>query len=170
MMNQAAEATVLRFLATLDHSHREGFLGYAENTYSIYEIWLYAGVLGYDGSFRDLEQWVQSNYPRLNKRQMLLNESVKLEADIEVLRQQVYADLIKPDVAASRIAHLSKELRGHLVEIDKMSKALDRRGLIMAGADKVMRELRLIFKGNDEILNALDLACESVWTQMTEER
>lgn len=168
-MESTAEATVLRFLSTLDHDHREGFLGYAENTYSIYEIWLYANVLGYGGSFRDLEEWVQANYPKLNKRQLLLNETIKLEADIEILRQQVYADLIKPDIAASRIAHLSKELRGHLVEIDKMSKSLDRRGLILAGADRVLRELKMIFKGNDDMLNALEIAGESVWQLITGE-
>lgn len=169
-MISESEATIQLFLSTLDHSHREGFLSYAENTYSIYEIWLYAGVLGYEGPFRALEEWVQRHYPKLNKRRLLLAETVKLEADIEMLRQQVFADIVKPDVAASRIAHLSKELRGHIVEIDRMSKALDRRGLVLAGADKVMRELRVIFKGNDEILNALDLACESVWAQMTEEK
>lgn len=162
-MTPESEATVQRFLASLDSGHREGFLSYAENTYSIYEIWLYAGVLGYDGPFRALEEWVQRYYPKLNKRKMLLGESVKLEADIEMIRQQVFADLIKPDVAATRIAHLSKELRGHLVEIDKMSKAFDRRGLILAGADRVLRELKAIFRGNEEILNALELAGESVW-------
>ena len=102
------------------------------------------------------------------KRQ--LAETVKLEADVDFLRQQVQADLVKPDAAATRIAHLSKELRGHIVETEKMTKSIDRRGLILAGADKVMRELRSIFKGNDDVINALDLAYESVWAALIEER
>lgn len=169
-MNLGSEGSIQNFLATLDHSHREGFLSYAENTHSIIEIWLYASVVGYNGTFRALEEWVQKCFPKLDKRKLLLGEIIKLEADIELLRQQVFADIVKPDVAASRIAHLSKELRGHIVEIDKMSKALDRRGLVLAGADKAMRELRAIFRGNEEILNALDLACESVWAQMSEDK
>lgn len=169
-MNLESESTIQRFLASLDHNQREGFLSYVESTDSIYEIWLYASVLGYEETFRSLEQWVQRHYPKLNKRKLLLSEIVKLEADIEMLRQQVFSDLVKPEAAATRIAHLSKEMRGHLVEVDRMTKAIDRRGLVMAGADKVMRELRLIFRGNDEIINALDLACESVWAQMTEEK
>ena len=161
---------VKSFLAALDNGHREGFLAFAENTYSVYEIWLYASVLGYEGGFIALEKWVKKQFPKLNRRELRLAEIVKLEADIDFLRQQVHADLVKPDAAATRIAHLSKELRGHVVEVDRMTKGLDRRGLIMAGADKVMRELRSIFKGNEDVTSALDLAYESVWAMLVDER
>ena len=157
------DGPVATFLAALDDDRREGFLNYAENTYSIYEIWLYASVLGYSDSFTALEKWVNKHYRKLNKREILLAEACKLEADVDFLRQQVHADLVKPDAAASRIAHLSKELRGHLSEIDKMTRATDRKGLILAGADRALRELKIIFKDNEEIINALDLAGESVW-------
>ena len=100
----------------------------------------------------------------------MLAEIVKLEADIDFLRQQVQADIVKPDSAATRIAHLSKELRGHVVEVERMTKGVDRRGLVMSGADKVMRELRSIFKGNDDVVKALDLAYESVWQLLVDER
>lgn len=158
------------FLAALDNDRREGFLNYAENTYSPYEIWLYAGVLGYEGSFTSLEKWIGRNYKKLNKRELLLTEACKLEADVDFLRQQVQADLVKPDAAASRIAHLSKELRGHLAEIDRMTRVTDRKGLIMAGADAVMRQLRAIFKDNEEVVAALDSAFESVWAQLDSEK
>ena len=158
------------FLTALDHGYRESFLMYAENTYSVYEIWLYASVLGYEGGFNVLEEWIQTNYPKLNRRQLLLAEIVKLESDIDFLRQQVHADLVKPDAAATRIAHLSKELRGHVVEVDKITKGTDRRGLVLAGADKVMRELRSIFKENEDVTNALELAYESVWAMLIDEK
>ena len=90
----------------------------------MYEIWLYAGVLGYEGSFAALEKWVNQNYPKLNRREIMLAEIVKLEGDIDFLRQQVQADLIKADAAATRVAHLSKELRGHVVEVDKLTKGM----------------------------------------------
>ena len=154
-MDKKKDDVIQSFLTALDHGYRESFLMYAENTYSVYEIWLYASVLGYEGGFNVLEDWIQTNYPKLNRRQLLLAEIVKLESDIDFLRQQVHADLVKPDAAATRIAHLSKELRGHVVEVDKITKGTDRRGLVLAGADKVMRELRSIFKENEYVTNAL---------------
>lgn len=169
-MSDNGKGQVQAFLAALDNSRREGFLAYVEGTYSVYEIWLYASVLGYDGSFTILEQWIKSNYPKLNRREIMLAEIVKLEGDIDFLRQQVQLDLIKADAAATRIAHLSKELRGHVVEVDKLTKSLDRRGLIMAGADKVMRELRSIFKSSDDVMPALELAFESIWSEISEEK
>ena len=158
------------FLNALDHGQREVFLSYVENTYSIYEIYLYAGLLGYDDGFIALEKWVKCFYPKLNRRELMLAEIVKLEADIDFLRQQVQADIVKPDSAATRIAHLSKELRGHVVEVERMTKSSDRRGLVLSGADKVMRELKSIFKGNDDVIKALDLAYESVWQLLVDER
>ena len=169
-MASLGDGPVANFLAALDDDRREGFLNYAENTYSIYEIWLYASVLGYDESFTALEKWVNKHFRKLNKRELLLAEACKLEADVDFLRQQVQADLVKPDAAASRIAHLSKELRGHLSEIDKMSRTTDRKGLILAGADAAMRQLRTIFKDNDEVTAALDSAFESVWAQLDSDR
>ena len=163
------EQQIQGFLAGLDDTHREGFMAYAEHTYSVVEIWLYASVLGYEGTFSALEKWVAATFPKLNRKGILLAETVKLEGDIDVLRQQVQMDLVSPADAASKIAHLSKELRSHLVEIDKMSKAADRRGLIMAGADRVLRELKAIFKGNEDLMNALNLASESVWAMLADE-
>ena len=51
-----------------------------------------------------------------------------------------------------------------------MTRGTDRRGLVLAGADKVMRELKSIFKGNDDVVNALELAYESVWAALAEEK
>lgn len=167
---QTIDPQIQDFLAALDNTHREGFMAYAENTYSVYEVWLYAGVLGYEGSFPALEKWLRKTYPKLNRREIMLAEIVKLEGDIDFLRQQVQADLIKADAAATRIAHLSKELRGHVMDVDKLTKSLDRRGLIMSGADKVMRDLRTIFKSQDEVLPALELAFESIWAELCEEK
>ena len=163
------EEQMQSFIGGLDEAHREGFMAYAEHTYSVVEIWLYAGVLGYDGSFPAMEKWIKKTFPKLNRKMMLLTETVKLEGDIDNLRQQVQMDIVSANDAASRIAHLSKELRGHLSEIDKMTKAADRKGLVMAGADRVLREFKAIFKGNEDVTNALDLASESVWAMLADE-
>ena len=130
-MPRTNEEQIQDFLVALDNTHREAFLAYAENTYSVYEIWLYAGVLGYEGSFPALDKWIKKTHPKLNRREIMLAEIVKLEGDIDFLRQQVQADLIKADAAATRIAHLSKELRGHVMDVDKLTRPLERRGVIM---------------------------------------
>ena len=57
-MPKTVDPQIQDFLTALDNAHREGFMAYAENTYSVYEIWLYAGVLGYEGSFAALEKWI----------------------------------------------------------------------------------------------------------------
>lgn len=165
-----SEGPVAVFLAALDDDRREGFLNYVDHTYSIYEIWLYATVLGYEGSFVALEKWVQGNFRKLNRRELLLAEVCNLEQDIDYLRQQVRADIVKADAAASRIAHLSKELRGHVAEIERINRATDRRGLILAGADSVMRSLRGIFKDNEEVMPVLNMAFESIWAQLDSEK
>ena len=157
------------FLRALGDSAREAFVNYAEHTYSVYEIWLYAGVLGYSGSFVELEKWVSENHKKLNRRDLLLREICKLEEDIDAIRQQSICNMVKPESAASRIAQLSKEMRGHVVEVERMSKPVDRRGLVLAGADRVMRELNTIFENNAEIKDALDEAFESIWTRLIAE-
>lgn len=164
------EGPVQLFLAALDSDRRENFLNYVEHTYSVYEIWLYAGVLGYSDSFTALEKWVKANYRKLNRRELLLTEISNLEADIAFLREQVHLDLVKPADAATKIAHLSKELRGHLTEVERMTRSTDRRGLVLSGADAVMRQLRSIFRGNDEVTSALEAAFESVWAGMEGEK
>jgi hypothetical protein len=158
------------FLAVLDDDRREGFLEFAEHTYSVYEIWLYAGILGYNGGFTALEKWVQQRFKKLDRKRLILEEICSLQNDINFLREQVKMDLVKASDAAARIAPLSKELRGHIVEAEKMTRATDRRGLILAGADRVIRELKTIFRGNDEMTAALGLACESVWAALEEDR
>ena len=156
------------FLSSLDHGQRERFLADCESRESPYQIWLYACAMGYESDFAQLETWLQRRYPQLNRRQLLTAEAVKLEADIELVRSQV--DGAKPGETARNIATLSKELRGHLCEVERMSRTLDRRGLVLSGADRLMRILQDMFAEDDYMLAALGQAFEVIWTQLSEER
>ena len=157
------------FLSALDHAQRERFLSDCEGRESPYQLWLYACALGYEGDFIQLESWLQKRYPQLNRRQMLTAEAVRLESDIEMLRSQP-SDVGKPGELARNIAALTKELRGHLAEVDRMSKAQDRRGLILSGADRMARVLQDMFSEDEEMLGAIGQAFEVVWAQLGEER
>lgn len=161
---------VAAFLMTLNHEEREGFLDFAESSPSVVEIWLYANMMGYEGEFIAMVEWVQERYPKNDRRSVLIKEIDHLEHDIAVLRDSVKMDLIKPLEAAQKIAMLSKELRGHIMEVEKLSKAMDRKGLILSGADRVMRCLKDIFSGNEAMTEALNKAHAAVWYSITEER
>lgn len=159
---------VAGFLAALDHSQRERFLGECEGRESPFHIWLYACAMGYEGGFTQLDEWLQTRYPQINRRQMLMAEAARLEADIQVAR--IPADDAKPGDVARSVAALSKELRGHLAEIERMSRAVDRRGLILSGADRLLRILQDMFAEDTEMQSALGQGFEALWAQISEER
>jgi len=160
---------VENFLVTLPDGERESFLNFAELSASNYEIWIYSTVLGFAGRFVELEAWTADSFPKINRRDILMREAGSLEADIAELRELAQVGKIPFDTVAGKIANLTKELRGHVAEVERMSRSTDRRGLVLAGADRVMRELKTIFRGNDEIMEALTPAFASVWAVITEE-
>ena len=159
---------VAGFLSSLDHNQRERFLGDCENRESPYQIWLYASAMGYEGDFIELDAWLRKRYPQLDRRRMLMAEAIKLESDIDQARQSW--EELKPGEAARNVASLSKELRGHLVEVEKMSRGMDRRGLILSGADRLLNVLQDMFSGDAEMQEALGKGFEVVWAQLNEER
>ena len=162
------------FLASLDNPQRERFLRECENRESPFHIWLFASAMGFEGSFCELETWLTQRYPQLNHRQMLVAEAVQIESDIAVLRREIKApsdaSMLKPGDAIRTIATLSKELRGHLAEVERMTRAVDRRGLILSGADRLLRILQDLFAEDEEMQKALGQAFDVLWTSLAEER
>lgn len=126
--------------------------------------------MGYEADFSELEAWLQKRYPQLNRRRMLEAESVRLEADIDALRSSMSQEGSKSGEIARSVASLTKELRGHLAEIERMSKGLDRRGLILSGVDRLMRTLQDMFSEDDDMQAALQEGFDVVWSQLNEER
>ena len=134
------------WLDTLPASESEQFKEFAEYTPSVIEIWVYAGIMNYPGSFNDLVRWVKMKFKKLNRREILNSEIAALHSDIQDLRMAVTSGEIKGDNGAARLAALEKELRSHIEVSERLNKTTDKRGLILAGADRVMRELTNIFK------------------------
>ena len=60
---------------------------------------------------------------------------------------------------------MQKELRGTIAQIEQSTNNRDRKGLLMAGADRAIRELMTIFK-DDPIEFPLEEASMSVWAKM----
>jgi len=158
-----------QWLDTLPASESEEFKEFAEYTPSIIEIWVYSGILGYSGTFNDLSRWVKMKYKKLNRREILNSEIAALHSDIQELRMAVTSGEIKGDNGAARLAALEKELRSHIEVSERINRSTDKRGLILAGADRVMRELTNIFKDDPQFAEPIDNAMNAVWAKVYSE-
>lgn len=160
---------VEQWLDTIPAADSEEFREFADITPSIIEIWVYAGIIGYPGTFTDLSRWVKMKYKKLNRREILNSEIAALHSDIQELRMAITAGEIKGDNGCARLAALEKELRSHIETSDRMNKSTDKRGLVLAGADRVMREMTAIFKDDPQFAEPIDNAINAVWAKVYSE-
>ena len=158
-----------QWLDTIPASESEEFKEFAEVTPSIIEIWVYAGIVGYEGTFNDLSRWVKMKYKKLNRREILNSEIAALHADIQELRMAITSGEIKGDNGAARLAALEKELRSHIETSERMNRTTDKRGLVLAGADRVMREMTAIFKDDPQFAEPIENAINAVWAKVYSE-
>jgi len=158
-----------QWLDTLPAAESEDFCEFAEMTPSIIEIWVYAGIVGYEGSFNDLSRWVKMKFKKLDRRGILNSEISALHSDIQELRMAVTSGEIKGDNGCARLAALEKELRSHIETSERINKTTDKRGLILAGADRVMREMTAIFKDDPQLAEPIDNAINAVWAKIYSE-
>ena len=161
--------TVDQWLDSIPASDSEDFKEFAEITPSIIEIWVYAGIVGYQGTFNDLGRWVKMKYKKLDRRGILNSEISALHSDIQELRMAITSGEIKGDNGAARLAALEKELRSHIEVSERINKSTDKRGLVLAGADRVMRELSSIFKDDPQFAEPIENALNAVWSKVYSE-
>lgn len=149
----------------LDASTQESFCAFASDNYSVIEIYLYSRFLGYHGSVTACELWVKDHYYKADHRKKLLFEIDEMQEDVRKLREDVEMGTVKRDAGVARIASIQREIRGHIDQVEKFTSIKDRKGLLMAGADRAIRELMFIFK-DDPIEGPLEEASMSVWARM----
>lgn len=89
----------------------------------------------------------------------------EMQEDIRKLRDAVEIGEVKRDSGVARIAQMQKELRGTIIQMEEFTSSKDRKGLLMAGADRAIREIMFIFK-DDPIESPLHEASMSVWARM----
>lgn len=158
-----------QWLDTLPAAESEEFKEFAEVTPSIIEIWVYAGILQYPGTFNDMARWVKMKYKKLNRREILNSEIAALHSDVQELRMAITSGEIKGSDGAARLASLEKELRSHIETSERMNRTSDKRGMILAGADRVMRELTSIFKDDPQFAEPIENAMQAVWAKIYSE-
>ena len=154
-----------QWVDNLTSAEQEAFVAFSADTYSLIECFLYARFLGYGGSISACEAWVKSHYKKPDHRKTLLYEIDEMQKDIRKLREDVDNGVVKRDAGVARIASMQKELRGTIAQVEIFTANRDRKGLLMAGADRAIRELMAIFK-DDPIEIPLEEATMSVWAKM----
>ena len=145
------------------------FKEFADYTPSVIEIWVYAGIMNYPGTFNDLARWVKMKYKKLDSRGILNSEIAALHSDVQELRMAITSGEIKGSDGAARLASLEKELRSHIETSERLNKTVDKRGLTLAGADRVMRELTAIFKDDPQFAEPIENAMNAVWAKIYSE-
>lgn len=129
------------------------------------QVYLYAKFLGYNSSISAVDLWLKESFSKPDHLKILLVEIDEMQQDIRKLRIDIENGAIKRDVGVARIASMQKELRGTISQVDSFVSSRDRKGLLMAGADRALREVASIFK-DDPIEGPLQEASMSVWARM----
>lgn len=152
----------------LTEKDRESFLAFCKRSSSPIQMYLYARFLGYTGTISDCDEWSQKEYKKRNFRELLESEIDAMQEDISKLRDAIDMGMVKQDMGTSRIAMLQKELRGSIKQLNDEKTLLDKQGLILAGADRALREMLSIFR-DDPIEGPLQEASMGVWTKILSE-
>ncbi len=171
MIDTEVQATVADWLQSLDKTQKDSFLHYAKNATSDIESYLYARFMrpSYEGSIADITAWIQEKYPKQDLRKVLLIEIDSLKTDIDNVRQMTLKGMLDHATAATKISVLQKELRSHIQAVRQLTDGLDRRGLLLAGADRCLRELLNSFEDAPTVASLLEDASLVVWSTIERE-
>ena len=123
----------------------------------------------YEGSIADITAWIQEKYPKQDLRKVLLIEIDSLKTDIDNVRQMTLTGMLDHATAATKISVLQKELRSHIQAVRQLTDGLDRRGLLLAGADRCLRELLNSFEDAPTVASLLEEASLVVWSTIERE-
>ena len=149
----------------LDCDTQQSLLSFAEETFSVIQIYLYAKFLGYRGSITSCEAWVNKKYPKPDHLRVLLFEIDEMQEDIRKLRLDIENYAVKRDSGVARIAAMQKELRSTISQVNTFVSVKDKKSLLLTGADRALRELQSIFK-DDIFEEPLREASLSVWAKI----
>ena len=157
-----------KWIQTLSNKDRESFLEFCKKASSPIQIYLFSRFLGFQGTVVECNEWSTKEFKKRNFNVVLECEIDNMQLDINKLRDAIDMGLVKQDMGAARIAMLQKELRGAIKQIEDKKILQDKQGLILAGADRALREMLSIFR-DDPIEGPLQEASMGVWTKILQE-
>jgi hypothetical protein len=159
---------MIEWVQSLTDKDRESFLTFCKRTSSPIQMYLYSRFLGFTGSIVECDEWSKQNFKKRDFTGLLEMEIDSMSQDIAKLRDAIDMGMVKQDMGTSRIAMLQKELRGAIKQLNDEKVLMDKQGLILAGADRALREMLLIFR-DDPIEGPLQEASMGVWTKILQE-
>ena len=157
-----------KWIHTLSNKDRESFLEFCKKASSPIQIYLFSRFLGFQGTVVECNEWSIKEFKKRNFNEVLESEIDNMRVDINKLRDAIDMGIVKQDMGAARIAMLQKELRGAIKQIEDKKILQDKQGLILAGADRALREMLSIFR-DDPIEGPLQEASMGVWTKILQE-
>ena len=157
-----------KWVSSLTDKDKQSFLAFCKRTASTIQIYLYSRFLGFKGTIVECDEWSQKKFKKRNFNILLEQEIDNMQEDIAKLRQAIDMGMVKQDMGTARIAMLQKELRGSIKQIGDEKVLMDKQGLILAGADRALREMLTIFR-DDPIEGPLQEASMGVWTKILQE-
>ena len=157
-----------KWIQTLTNKDRESFLEFCKKASSPIQIYLFSRFLGFQGTVVECNEWSMKEFKKRNFNVVLEAEIDNMQIDINKLRDAIDMGIVKQDMGAARIAMLQKELRGAIKQIEDKKVLQDKQGLILAGADRALREMLSIFR-DDPIEGPLQEASMGVWTKILQE-
>ena len=157
-----------KWIHTLSNKDRESFLEFCKKASSPIQIYLFSRFLGFQGTVVECNEWSTKEFKKRNFNIVLESEIDNMQIDINKLRDAIDMGIVKQDMGAARIAMLQKELRGAIKQIEDKKVLQDKQGLILAGADRALREMLSIFR-DDPIEGPLQEASMGVWTKILQE-
>ena len=159
---------MIDWIQSLTDKDRESFLTFCKRSGSPIQMYLYARFLGYAGSIVECDEWSKKEFKKRDFSGLLEMEIDNMSQDISKLRDAIDMGMVKQDMGTSRIALLQKELRGAINQLIDEKGLMDKQGLILAGADRALREMLTIFR-DDPIEGPLQEASMGVWTKILQE-
>ena len=94
----------------------------------------------------DCYEWSKKKFKKRNFNELLESEIDAMQQDISKLRDAIDMGMVKQDMGTARIAMLQKEVCGAIKQIGDEKVLMDKQGLILAGADRALREMLTIFR------------------------
>ena len=156
------------WLKSLSSKDREAFLAFCKQNRSPIQMYLYSRFLGFTGTIVQCDKWATRKFKKRNFQEVLEAEIDLMRDDISNLRDGIQMGMVKQDMGTARIAMLQKELRGTIKQLSDEKVLLDKQGLILAGADRALREMLSIFR-DDPMEGPLQEASMGVWTKILQE-
>jgi hypothetical protein len=159
---------MIDWVESLTDKDREAFFSFCKQTSSPIQMYLFARFMGLSGTIVEFCEWSRQHFKKRDFNAILEMEIDSMQQDIAKLRDAIDLGLVKQDMGTSRIAMLQKELRGSIKQLNDEKHLTDKQGLILAGADRALREMLLIFR-DDPIEGPLQEASMGVWTKILQE-